>query len=181
MVKTKLCEAHACEDHALEGISTPDSPYHYVNSGLENVYLVGVKYSVCEKCGLQSADIPALAHLLTAIARTLVAKSAPLTGEQVRFLRKRLHKSSKDFARIMSMTPGRLSTLESGTALAAPRDKLVRMIYKLLSGDLTALSLKPEKIERWLTSIHGSGASEVIIATWQRNRQWRVESRFEAA
>jgi DNA-binding transcriptional regulator YiaG len=186
MVKRSLSLAHECDTHAVEHTSSAQLPYHYVNSGLDNVYLIGVKCFVCNSCGAQSAEIPSLVHLLSAIGRELVAKSSPLTGKQVRFLRKRLQKSSKDFARFISMTPQRLATLENedGNAdVAAGRDKLVRMVYKLLSGDQRLMGIleKPEEVERWLTSIHGSGRSERIIATWQRNHQWKVESTSIAA
>jgi DNA-binding transcriptional regulator YiaG len=180
----KSLQTHDCEQHAKEYVSSQEAPYHYVNSGLSNVYLVGVKYRVCEKCDQQSADIPAVKHLMTALARAVVNKAVLLTGEEVRFLRKRLARRSVEFAKMLSMTAQRFSELEAGRDRIAPdRDKLVRMIYKILSGDrklITGLS-KPDEFERWITSIHGDGASERVIATWMQNHQWKVESTQLAA
>ncbi len=179
-----VCAAHNCEAHAEEFFSSVERPYHYVNSGLSNVYLVGIRYSVCKTCELQSAEIPAVKRLLTAIARTIVGKPSSLSGEQVRFLRKRIGKKSTDFASMVSMTPQRYSDLEAGRDKIAPdRDKLVRLIYKILSGDpkLGTGLRKPEEFERWITSLHGDGTSERVIATWTENHQWKVESEQVAA
>src|SRR5579864_5833860 len=100
---------HDCEEHSEEFTSTAEKPYHYVGSGLGNVYLVGVKYWICSVCEKQSAIIPQLNQLLASIARTIVEKSSPLRGEQVRFLRKRLAKRSKEFSALVGVTPERYS------------------------------------------------------------------------
>src|ERR1700733_5987621 len=102
-------QEHDCEASASEFKSTTEKPYHYVGSGLQNVYLVGVKYWMCPVCGRPSAEIPALKPLLQSIARTLVEKKSPLIGEQVRFLRKGLGRASKDFAALIGVTPERYS------------------------------------------------------------------------
>jgi len=177
-------DIHDCEYAAEDFVSSTERPYHYVNSGLTNVYLVGVKYRLCEECNKQAADIPAVKHLLEAIARAIVSKPSLLTGEQIRFLRKRLGKKSVDFAALVSLTPQRYTEMENGRDRVAPdRDKLVRMIYKVLSGDrklITGLK-KPEEFEKWLTSIHGDGNSERVVATWMHNHQWKVEAEPIAA
>ena len=81
-------------------MSTERKPYHYVGAGLSNVYLIGVAYRVDRATALQSADIPSLPALLDAIARVLLTKRAALSGDEMRFLRKRLRMASKDFARV---------------------------------------------------------------------------------
>ena len=52
--------------------ATSESPYQFVGSGLPNVYLVGIKYSVCKSCKEQAADIPAIKQLMGVIARAIV-------------------------------------------------------------------------------------------------------------
>jgi DNA-binding transcriptional regulator YiaG len=172
--------AHDCEASATEYEASSEHPYHYVGSGLANVYLVGVKYWVCNQCQLQSAEIPALKHLLAAIGRTVVEKQSPLTGSQVRYLRKRLRQTQVDFAQMIGLSSQRLCTLEGSDTktFAEGRDKLVRFIYRDLSGDeklRTALA-SGDQIQKWLASIHGRGKSEKIVATWLQNRKWRVEA-----
>jgi len=177
---------HDCVTSATEYIATPQLPYHYVGSGLGNVYLAGVKYWVCEECNQQAAEIPALKHLLAAIGRAIVEKQSGLTGAQVRYLRKRLKLRQIDFAAMIGLTPQRLCTLESSgdtITIAEGRDKLVRLLYKDMSGDLKLKNAfsRGDQIQKWLTSIHGRGSNERIIATWLENHKWRVEAAPMAA
>jgi DNA-binding transcriptional regulator YiaG len=171
---------HDCTASGTEDIATPERPYHYVGSGLGNVYLVGVKFWVSDSGNQQAAEIPALKHLLAAIGRTIVEKQSPLSGTQVRYLRKRLKVRQVDFAAMIGLTPQRLCTLESSDTItfAPGRDKLVRLIYRDLSGDLklkNALS-RGDQLQKWLMSIHGRGSNERITATWLANHRWRVEA-----
>ncbi|MFY9561336.1 MAG: hypothetical protein WAQ52_13970 [Terriglobales bacterium] len=172
-------QEHDCEQLAVHQKSTAAKPYHYVGSGLTNVYLVGVKYWVCSVCGKQAAEIPSLNQLLASIARAVVEKKSPLVGEQVRYLRKRLSKRSKDFAALIGVTPERYSAMEaSNLPLAEGRDKLVRFIYRALSRDrkLKEALTNEQKIEQWLIALHGGGDSESIVGTWLSNRKWRVHT-----
>jgi DNA-binding transcriptional regulator YiaG len=181
----KMVTAHDCEENLEERLATPEQPYHYVGSGLPNVFLSGVKYFVCKLCGKQAAEIPALKELLAAIARTVVDKPSALTGYEIRFLRKRLSKRSIEFAPLIDLTPERLSTVENKNECVAPaRDRLVRIIFRLLSGDAAMKNLLSieSKFEKWLTSIHGRGDHERIVAKWHRNNhQWKVETNAQAA
>jgi DNA-binding transcriptional regulator YiaG len=176
---------HDCEDSAVEYTSTVEKPYRFVGSGLGNVYLVGVKYWICSVCKRQAADIPSLNPLLASIARLLVEKSSPLIGEQVRFLRKRLAKQSKEFAAMIGITPERYSTMEaSKLKLAEGRDKLVRIIYRVLSRDpkLKNAITNEQCLEKWLMALHQRGDSESIVGTWFGSRRvWRVEAATMAA
>jgi hypothetical protein len=81
---------------------------------------------------------------------------------------------------MIGLTPQRLCTLESSDTItfAEGRDKLVRLIYRDLSGDLklkNALS-RGDQLQKWLMSIHGRGSNERITATWLENHKWRVEA-----
>jgi DNA-binding transcriptional regulator YiaG len=130
---------------------------------------------------MQSADIPALKNLLASIATTVVNKASALTGAQVRFLRKRLNRRSLDFAAMISVTPQHLSKIEcqdEEKPLDPGRDKLIRVIYRALSGDrkLKDVLSKEVEFEQWIASIHGKGNGERIVATWLANHQWRVEA-----
>ena len=172
-------QGHDCENTAVAKLSTPEKPYHYIGSGLGNVYLVGVRYWVCKVCGKQSAEIPSLNQLLAGIARTLVEKESPLTGEQVRYLRKRLAKPAKEFAALIGVTPERYSVIEcSETPVAEGRDKLVRFVYRILSGDrkLKDALANKHQIERWLLALHGREHAESLVGTWVGNRKWRVQA-----
>lgn len=178
------CIDHDCEETAVERLATPDNLYHYVNSGLQNVYLSGVKYRVCEACHKQEADIPAPRQLLESIARALVEKHSKLIGPEIRFLRKRLQKPQAQFAMLLSLTPQRLSTIENSNEpeMEAVREKFLRTAYPILAEDdklKLALDDRAE-FERWMASISESDKGETIIATWNR-RQWKVSTEPKAA
>jgi hypothetical protein len=182
-----VCEpitaAHVCEHRAQKLVATPEARYHYVGSGLPNVYLVGITYYVCPECNKQAAEIPAMKELFTALARAIVSKSSPLTGPELRFLRKDLGKKSIDFAPMVSLTPQHLSLLENTPDPVDPgRDKLVRLVYRALSSDkkLKDVFEKEREFERWITSIQ-SGAKEEIVAHRLKNHHWKVEAMAAAA
>lgn len=168
-----------CNHSAKKRSATLEHPYHYVGSGLQNVYLVGVTYFVCPTCGKQSAEIPAMKSLHEAIARTIVGKSSQISGDEVRFLRKRLNIKAKEFAKMVSLTPEYLSSVENSPDPIDPgRDKLVRIIYRALSGDrkLRDLFCKEDEFQGWITSISTSGVRERITASRLQNNQWKVEA-----
>lgn len=171
-----------CEHSAQKLHSTQQQPYHYVGSGLQNVYLVGVAYYLCPECSKQSAEIPAIKDLHQAIARAIVSKSSHIIGEELRFLRKRLSIKAKDFAKMVSLTPEHFSLLENSPDPIDPgRDKLVRVIYRAMSGDSKLRDVFCKDFQGWITSISSSGVRENIIASRLRNNQWKVEAEPIAA
>jgi transcriptional regulator with XRE-family HTH domain len=114
-----------------EVLATADQPFHFTDSGLPNVYLIGIKYFQCP-CGRVTAEIPAIKRLLELIAKDLIEKPEALTGEEVRFLRKRLGKKAKDFAAEVGVEPETLSRIENGHLVVAQQtDKLIRADYLL--------------------------------------------------
>jgi putative zinc finger/helix-turn-helix YgiT family protein len=168
-----LVEEHIHDFKELK--ATMEAPYHFVDSGLPNVYLVGIKYQVCQECGMQTADIPAVKQLMQVIARTVVESDALLTGSEIRFLRKRLGKKSSEFARIVGVSDEQVSRWENGHNLPEhSADKLIRIFYGLLSGDRKLRRKIDEHIECWLTALTGEGKIPDIRAKL-RNREWKTE------
>jgi DNA-binding transcriptional regulator YiaG len=170
-----------CEEDARVSISSPEAPYDYKGSGLPNVALIGVRVYNCLTCHSCFADIPAMKSLHEAIARVLVQKQSRLNGTEVRFLRKRLNRRSIDFAQMIGITPQALSNIEASDArqLAEGRDKLVRIIYSVLSGDkkLKQAVSEEEEFEKWIMSLELRGERESISATWNGNHRWSVETK----
>lgn len=91
---------HNCLACRVEKFATEKEPFHFADSGLPNIYLVGIKYFVCE-CGEVVAEIPAVKQLMQVIARDLVTSLLDLTGAEVKFLRKRLGKRAADFSQYL--------------------------------------------------------------------------------
>ena len=105
-------------------------PYHYKESGLDNVWLVGISQYKCEKCGEIYIEIPHVNELHLLIGKNIVCKKELLTGPEVKFLRKEIGMKSKDMAAALSMEPETYSRWENGKQIiAAPHDKNLRMLY----------------------------------------------------
>jgi transcriptional regulator with XRE-family HTH domain len=150
-----------------------DEPYHFTASGLPNVYLVGIRYFRCE-CGQELVDIPAIKQLLNLIARDLVEATFPLTGVQIRFLRKRLGKKAAAFAQQISLEPETLSRIENEHLPASERtDKLIRFYYALASGDPILLKQVQEGIDKMLAAYQNAESlpPKKIVASI-KNNEW---------
>jgi len=153
-----------------------------MDSGLSNVYLVGVKYLACKTCQRQAAEIPALGRLLPLIAKTVVMKPALLSGEEIRFLRKRVGKKAADFAALINKTPEHFSKLENNQLpLQQETDKLIRLIYGMLAGDEKLLLEIKNNVEEWLKSIKGKQVSRVTFQKRPGSKAWAPLKKAEAA
>ena len=80
---------HDCAKSLKRHLATNARPYHFLDSGLPNVYLIGVTYWTCTECGAPWAEIPAPEQLMNVIGELIVMKPGMLTGQEIRFLRKR--------------------------------------------------------------------------------------------
>lgn len=101
--------------------------YHYKASGLDNVYLEGVKVARCMECGEHEVEIPAIEALHRGIAWALVEKKPRLAPKEILFLRKYLGLLGKDFADHMGTRPETVSRWENGSAqMGAVADRLLR-------------------------------------------------------
>jgi len=148
---------HECTSKTRkEFLATMENPYHFVDAGLDNVYLVGIKYRKCE-CGQIVAEIPAIRQLLSLIARDVVEQEFSLSGSEVRFLRKRLHLKQTDFSKQLGIEVETLSRIENDHMPASERiDKLIRLYYALASKD----SILIARIQK---------ALEEIFAAWKQD------------
>ena len=131
---------HECSSTTRqESIATREKPYHYTDSGLPNIYLVGVRQFQCE-CGEKAVEIPAIKQLMSLIARDLTMKNASLTGLEVKFLRKQLGQKANDFAAHIKLQPETLSRIENGKQSAGDKtDMYIRIYYALESKDLVLM------------------------------------------
>ena len=132
---------HECSSETRrEFLATSEHPYHFVNSGLPNIYLVGIRRFKCE-CGQEFVEIPALKQLMALIARNVVVKNEALTGAEVRFLRKQLGQKAIDFAAKVKLQPETLSRMETGKQeIGAKTDNYIRVYYALASRDHVLLA-----------------------------------------
>jgi putative transcriptional regulator len=158
--------------------ATLEKPYHFVGSGLPNVFLVGIKYQVCKTCGQQSADIPALKNLMVAIARAVVKKPFPLAGAEIRYLRKRLGKKASEFGRMVGVTEEQVSRWENDkNPPEESADKLIRLSYCVLSKDKALRKQLDEHLDAWLATLTQEEHSSLFQARL-RNHEWTTETQL---
>jgi putative zinc finger/helix-turn-helix YgiT family protein len=104
--------------------------HHYIECGLDNVYLTNVSVRVCESCGEKSVRIPRMLELHATIGRALAMQPCPLRGQDIRFLRKQLGYSAKAWATFMRTDVSTLSRWENGKQeVSSQSDALIRLLY----------------------------------------------------
>jgi DNA-binding transcriptional regulator YiaG len=168
---------HDCNPSLKQHNATSTKPYHFLDSGLPNVYLIGVKYWSCGKCQAQAAEIPAPEQLMNVIGECVVMKPGTLTGQEIKFLRKRVGKKAADFASLINKTPEHFSKLETGALpLQEPTDKLIRLTYGLLMRDSELLERISAKVEDWLNSIGPGKKSPERIRIRKAGKSWSTGS-----
>jgi transcriptional regulator with XRE-family HTH domain len=163
---------HNCIACRVEKFATIEEPFHFQDSGLPNVYLVGIKYFVCE-CGNVVAEIPAVKQLMQLIARDVVTSPFDLTGEELRFLRKRLGKKSSEYSKFLGFTPETLSRVENGKqTFSIQAQKLARLSYCVFSEDLHLLECAKSILQSILEEIKNR-KKEKIVLEMGNNQEWR--------
>jgi putative zinc finger/helix-turn-helix YgiT family protein len=108
--------------------------HHYTESGLQNVWLIGVDIFECD-CGENFAFIPCVQELHKLIAEILLRKEGQLSGREIRFLRKHMGMKSKDFANEIGVKPVTVSRWENGDSPPSESiDRLIRLLYAARMG-----------------------------------------------
>lgn len=106
--------------------------YLYRESGLKSVVLTGIRIFWCPWCRVEYPEIPNIIGLHQTIASALTRKPSPLTGAELRFLRKEIGLKAKELAKHLGTTDVNLSRWETGdTPINPAADRLVRVLYTL--------------------------------------------------
>lgn len=118
-----------CRECGEAAVVTRNEDHAYVESGLQGVIVKGMQIRECTSCGLRWNIIPRVTELHRAIAMALVAKSSRLMGDEIRFLRKEMGWSGRDFARHMSVAHETVSRWENGhEPMGNTADRLLRLM-----------------------------------------------------
>lgn len=158
--------------HRVEKFATSENPFHFVDSGLPNVYLVGIKYFVCE-CGNIVAEIPAVKQLMQLIARDIVESPFDLTGAELRFLRKRLGKKASEYAQLLACAPETLSRIENGKQqITLQTQKLAKLSYCLFSEDSHLVECAKSILLSILEEIRNKHKKKIVLEM-DANQEWR--------
>jgi putative zinc finger/helix-turn-helix YgiT family protein len=103
--------------------------FRYDRCGLPHVTLVNDEVRRCRKCGEYEVVIPQIEQLHRLLAFVLARKQERLTPDEVRYLRKYLGWSGKDFAEHFGVTQETVSRWEQGKApMSAQADRLLRLM-----------------------------------------------------
>jgi YgiT-type zinc finger domain-containing protein len=102
--------------------------HQYTECGMSNVVLRGVPFYDCKNCGEQILSIPGIGRLHRALAFEVVQKPTRLLPAEVKFLRKYLGYSNRDFAKTMGVTPEQASRWTSEGSIGSSADRLLRML-----------------------------------------------------
>jgi DNA-binding transcriptional regulator YiaG len=114
---------------SLRGSRPLNKPYHFKGAGLPNVYLrSGVKIEKDPDYG-ELVTIERMPELFLAIAFAIVAQDEPLTGDEMRFLRKRMELRQADLAQELRVTEQTVANYEKGKTEAGPADLALRFLF----------------------------------------------------
>lgn len=119
-----------CEICGSELTIKTGQTYHFTESGVDNVYLENLKVEVCRKCKTTAPYLPRPRQLMETIGRAIALQPAPLTGEEVRFLRKQAGYKAREWAALVRVDAATQSRWESGEQAIGPQsDLLHRLVY----------------------------------------------------
>lgn len=108
--------------------------YWYQESGLDNVHIENIPIYKCT-CGESYPSIFRIGRLNELIAKELLKKNSLLNGSEIKFLRKNIYFSSKDFASELGVGKTTLSKWENEHQRHSEQnDRLVRTIYMIHKG-----------------------------------------------
>ncbi len=105
-------------------------PYHYLQCGLDNVYLRNGFEIEATKYG-ETIRIHDIDGLHRAIGRCLIEERKALAGTEIRFLRHEMDLSQKMLAKLLEKSDQTVARWEKGESKAdGPADRLIRLLYE---------------------------------------------------
>src|SRR5919108_1905434 len=119
-----------CKVPMKERRTTAQAPYLYALAGLPHVGLANITVYDCPSCKATVPVIPRVGELHRMITDMFIRKPEPLTGAELRFLRKNAGFSAQKFAALLVIDPSHLSRVENGKEkrLGPSTDRLARAI-----------------------------------------------------
>ncbi len=158
-------------EFAIRGRRHLPKPYHFTGSGLPNVYLLN---GAAIKKDPEYGDLVSIDHLpdlFLAIAFKLVIKHQQLTGQEMRFLRKRMEMTQSALAKQLWVSEQTVANYEKGVTEAGPADRALRLLFlaHVLGEDDLAdeLKLEAEDLMRDKRKDRGIGAGRWVLAEAQ--------------
>ena len=149
---------HGCE--CGDQVTAFRGDYLFLESGLDNVTLRGVKLLKCNKCGNVTPVLSKINELMRVIASAVVLQPSSLTGKQIRYLRKYIGLTGEQFGKKLGLTKEHISRLETEKhSVGEQTDRLIR--YLAISTDPALQRMIAQLFER-LDHIKGESQPERI-------------------
>lgn len=127
------------------------SKYHYVESGLDNVFIEGLE-PVIDDDGDEVITIPYVAGLHAEIARGIVTRSGTINGAELRFLRTEMGLTQSELATKVNVDGQTIGRWERGEH---PIDKNAETVIRRIAGErlIEAFDQSIEDLVRQIQSI----------------------------
>jgi putative transcriptional regulator len=107
-----------------------NTPYHYTECGLKNIYLLNGFKTIDTPRG-KSISIHDLDGLHRAIGQFLVTSKKDLSGDEVRFLRHEMLISQDALAKLLGVSEQAIRRWELGKiSIPKPSESLLRLLYR---------------------------------------------------
>ena len=111
--------------------------YQYKESGLPNLFLLGVEVAECPNCGGVDVTIPQPLKIHQRIALALAKSLRRLTGPQLRFLREYLNLTAEQLGQYIHVDPQAISKWELEDEPINPSsERLLRLLTAALDQEL---------------------------------------------
>lgn len=116
--------------HKSDIVIKSQQSYRYRECGLDNVYLQNIDVRVCESCGTKVPRLLRARDIHATIACAIAMQPCPLRGQDVRFLRKQLGYSGREWATFLRTDASTLSRWENNQQeIGTQSDSLIRFLY----------------------------------------------------
>jgi len=120
-----------CINCARAPVESRRENHRYVECGLESITIVNMEVRYCPECGENEYVIPDIEGLHTCIASAVASKPEQLVPQEIRFLRKYLGLSTKDFAAKIGVSPetvSRWERVDEPKSMGVPTERLLRLM-----------------------------------------------------
>lgn len=114
----------------IKGREMLAEPYHYLASGLDNIFLLNGVTEKATDYG-QMLHIEDINGLHNAIGLHIIEKPELIEGRELRFLRKQLGLSQSDLAQQFGVSDQTIANYEKGKTGLGPADPFMRTFYLL--------------------------------------------------
>ena len=156
-----MTHATKCSNCAAD-CSVEKGEFLFLEFGLP-LLLQEIQVVRCSECGEEDPIIPNLNGLMKSVALHVLSAERRLTGLEIRFLRKYIGLSSKQFAKKLGCDHTNLSKYENDKLTISPsKDRLIRMITIAL-GDGLLEHLRVEDLRELVGHFEEMGKAAPLI------------------